>query len=362
VKGHDKPVDFSVVVSKTEEDFHFPLSAAPELVRIDPDYTLLAKLDFQTPPDMLKRQLKSDMIGRLLAVQLLAKKKDAETVKQLAEVVNGDAFHAVRSEAAKALKTISTPEARTALAQSLHQEDARTRQAVVEALSAFPHPEAQEALWKQAQIEKNPLVLAAIIKTWGSRPGDAKVAVELRKHLAASSYHQAVASAAIAALRAQDDASAVTAVLEKLGRDGLDFPSIALSQAFDAVAFLSRNDKDREPTRTFLVNYLNHPRKEVRVAAAKALGTLRDPKSLAVLQPVANTMKHFKDPVREAAEKSIQAIEAEQTKAQELKDVWSKLQELEKKSEEMNRQLEKSGKKPETPKGEGGAPAKGGKK
>ncbi len=152
VKGLEKPVDFTVEVSKAGEDFQFPLPAAPELVRIDPEFTLLAKIDFQPPPEMLKRQLKSDVIGRLLAVQLLAKKKDAATVTQLAEVLNGDAFHAVRSEAAGALKTIATPEARAALARSLKQEDARVRLSVVEALAAFPHPEAQEALWTQSHV------------------------------------------------------------------------------------------------------------------------------------------------------------------------------------------------------------------
>ncbi|MCE9518767.1 MAG: HEAT repeat domain-containing protein, partial [Verrucomicrobia bacterium] len=348
VKGQDKPTEFSVIVSKAEEDFHFPLNAAPELLRVDPDYTLLAKIDFQPPPDMLQRQLKSDVIGRLLAVQFLATKKDAESVKQLADVLNGDAFHAVRSEAAKALKIIATPEARAALVQSMKQEDARVRLSVVSALSAFPHFAAQEALWNQSQLEKNPLILAAIIKTWGARPGDAKVAEALRLQLASSSYNQSIASAAISALKAQDDASAVPAILQRLQRDGLDFPSFMLAQAFDAVAFLARNDKDRDPVRAFLVRYLTHPREELRVAAVKGLGTLRDPKSLAVLQPLTTKLKLFKDPVREAAEKSIQALEADQTKTQELKDVWSKLQELQQKSEEMQKQIEKAGKKPET--------------
>ncbi len=103
----------------------------------------------------------------------------------------------------------------------------------------------------------------------------------------------------------------------------------------DALAFLARHEKDREPVRAFLIGYLNHPREELRVSAAKGLGTLLDPKSLAVLQPLAATSKVYIDPVRDAAERSIQSLEAEQTKPQELKDVWSKLQDLQKKTEEM---------------------------
>ncbi len=201
-------------------------------------------------------------------------------------------------------------------------------------------------------------MLAAIIKTWGARPGDAKVSAALRTHLASTSHHQAVASAAIGALRAQDDATAVPAILERLRRDSLGFSSFQLAQAFDAVAFLARNDKDRESVRVFLTERLNHPREDLRVGAAKALGTLRDPKSLAVLQPLTTRLKLSRDPVREAAEKSIAALEADQTKSQELKDVWSKLQDLQKKSEEMQRQIEKAGRKPETAKAGAGNQAK----
>jgi aminopeptidase N len=346
VKEEENPRDFNVVLDKAEEDFNFSLPAAPELLRVDPEYTLLAKIDFQPPPEMLKRQLKSDVIGRMLAVQQMSKKKNAESVKLLDEALNGDAFHAVRSEAAKALKTMATPEARTALVHSTKQDDARVRLAVVEALAAFVQTDAQDALWKLAESEKNPLILGAVIKTWGARPGDPKVAGALRRQLASSSHHQTVASAAISALRAQDDATAVPAILERLKRDGLDFSSYMLAQAFDVLAFLARNDTDRNAPRDFLTGYLGHPRESLRVAAAKALGTLHDPKAIAVLEPLTQTIKLFKDPVREAAEKSVQALEAERTKKEELKDVWSKLQDLQKKTEEMQREIDKAGKRP----------------
>ncbi|HSJ01516.1 MAG TPA: M1 family metallopeptidase, partial [Verrucomicrobium sp.] len=53
IPGNDKAVDFTASVSKAEEDFYFPLPAAPELVRLDAEYTLLAKLEFTPPADML---------------------------------------------------------------------------------------------------------------------------------------------------------------------------------------------------------------------------------------------------------------------------------------------------------------------
>ena len=355
VKGQDKPLDFKVTAGKAEEDFFFPLPATPELVRVDPDYTLLAKIEFQPPPEMLKRQLSADVIGRMLAVQSLGNKKDAASAELLKHALNGDKFHGVRSEAAKALKKMNTPEARAALAQSLNQPDARVRRDVVESLAAFPHPEAWQALWKQSQAEKNPGVLAAIIQTWGARAGDNDVSAALRKFLATKSYHSAIAAAAITTLRAQDDSAAVPEILQQLPgiMPGLDAREKA--QAFDALAFLARDARhpNRDEVLAVLAQQLNSHEEKLRAAAAKSLGTLRNLKALALLQPLVAVEKPYNDPVRAAAEKSIQAVEAEQTKPQEFKDVWTKMQELQKKTEELEKQLGKLGKKaaPEKPTG-----------
>lgn len=332
--------DFTVTVSRAAEDFYFPLSAQPGLVRIDPDFTVLAKIDFSPPPEMLKRQLKSDVIGRLLAVNKLGDRKDAESIRMLGEVLNGDAFHGVRAEAAKSLKRINLPAARSVLTASLRQNDARVRREVVEALAACHDPEASTALDNLAQTEGNPEVLAAIISSWSSRPGDARVSETLRGHVASSSYWNAAAVAAITALRAQDDASVVPVVLKRLETAASGFRTRDLAAAMDALAFLARDHRDREEVRRFLAGFLGGPREELRVAAAKALGTLRDPRSIALLQPLTEVPKPFNDPVRSAAEKALQDLQALLAGPQELKNVWETLQALQKKTDAMTLELE----------------------
>ena len=44
-------VDRPIRVAQKQEDFYFPLAAAPERARVDPDYTLLAKIKFSVPPE-----------------------------------------------------------------------------------------------------------------------------------------------------------------------------------------------------------------------------------------------------------------------------------------------------------------------
>lgn len=336
----DKPTNFTAKITQAEEDFYFPVDAAPELVRIDPDYTVLAKINFTPSNDMLKRQLKSDTIGRMLAAQKLGERKDAETIALLKTTLNGDAFHAVRSEAAKALKKIGSDEARAVLATSLNQPDARARKEVVDALAAFHHDEARTALMKHAQTEKNPVILAAIIKTWGARPGDAAVSAALKKHLASTTYNEEIADAAIAALRAQDDASLVPAILARLQQNTANFESRSYADNLDALAFLARNDKDRSPVRGFLVTQLNHPKPDVRYGAAKALGTLKDPAAIAVLEPLALVAKPYVDPFRDAVAKSLESLQASLDAPAETKTIWQRLDELQRKDTELRKQID----------------------
>ena len=236
VAGQKEPLRFTMDVSKEVEDFHFVVPAQPELVRIDPDFTVLTKVSFTPPGPMLDKQLQSDVIGRLLAVRTLTDKN----IDKLAKILREDPFHAVRSEAAKALGKIAEPEARAALiAGSVNQPQAQTRKAVVQALAALNTAESRETLWKMSQAEKNPEILTAIIETWGARPGEPQIAEALRTHLRGSSFNSTLQLAAIKSLRAQDDESAVADVLARLqaphdlrGRDaGTAFDALPSSHA-----------------------------------------------------------------------------------------------------------------------------------
>ncbi len=338
IPGQKELLRVKADVSKEVEDFYFPLPAQPELVRIDPEYTLLAKAAFTPAGPMLDKQLQSDVLGRLLAISTL----DGKHIDKLGKALREDAFYAVRAEAAKALAKIAEPEARAALiAGSSNQPDARVRRTIVQSLAALNTAESQETLWKMAQSEKNPDILASIIETWGARPGDASVAKALRTHLSGTSYNSALQLAAIKALRAQDDESAVPDLLARLqtlndlrGRDA--------GIAFDTVAFLARRptNTQRDAVRKFLSTKLTDPRPSWRLASTKALGTLRDPKALAVLEPLLAGGNSRIDPVREATAKSVQDIRAGLESPTDLKKLWDRVQQLQKQAEEQQKELE----------------------
>jgi aminopeptidase N len=338
IAGQKQPLHFKADVSKEVEDFYFPLPAQPELVRIDPDYTVLAKISFTPPGAMLDKQLQADIIGRLLAIGTL----DEKHIDKLGKALQADDFYAVRSEAAKALAKIAEPEARAALITgSKDQPDARVRKAVVQALAALNTPEAETTLWQMAQSEKNPDILASIIETWGAQPGELAIAKALRTHLAGTSYSNTIQLAVIKSLRAQDDESAVPEVLARLQTLD-DLRSRDVGTAFDALAFLARRPTNthRDAVREFLIAKLTDPRHGWRVASAKALGTLRDPKALAVLEPMLGGGTDHLDPVREAAAKSVQDIRAGLESPTDLKKLWDRVQQLQKQAEEQQKELE----------------------
>jgi aminopeptidase N len=338
VSGQQGLLRFKADVSKDVEDFYFPLPAQPELVRIDPDYTVLAKIAYTPTGPMLDKHLQSDVIGRLLAIGTLNEKH----IDKLGKVLREDAFYAVRAEAAKSLAKIAEPSARAALiAGSSNQPDARVRRAIVQALAALNTTDSLETLWQMAQSEKNPDILASIIETWGARPGDAAVSAALRTHLRSTSFNSALQLAAIKALRAQDDESAVPDVLARL-QSLNDLRGREVGTAFDALAFLARRptNAQREAVRAFLTAKLTDSRYAWRVASAKALGTLRDPRALAVLEPLLAISNDRIDPVREAAAKAVQDIRASLESPADLKKLWDRMQQLQKQAEEQQGELD----------------------
>ena len=337
-------VDRTVEIARAEEDFYIPLAAQPELLRVDPDYTVLARVSFTPPNEMLKRQLDSDVIGRLLAVKLLADRKDDDAVKMLAGVLAGDASHAVRQEAIDALRKIDTPPARRALVEAPSQQDARVRLALVGALDERIEPEAAAALSAMAAQERNPEVLGRIVAAMADQPG-----TDVRQWLGHTSFRDDVATSVIEALRARDERSAVDAVIARLKAQTPGFSSRDLGQALDTVAFLARRQPDRSGPLAFLTGYLQDPRETVRTSAARALGTLGDARARSVLAPLTTLSRPFIDPVRDAADKALAKLDSEDSSTGEVQSLLRKMQELQRRTDELQQKLEKLEKRPLAP-------------
>ncbi|MEE2735216.1 MAG: M1 family aminopeptidase [Verrucomicrobiota bacterium] len=280
----DKTELRTIEISREREDFYLTLGAAPGVVRFDPEVTVLAKVNFEPNEKMLLAQLadQSDVIGRLLAVQQLGKKKNKVALEHLGKVLREDPFFAVRQAAADGLAAMRTPESFTALQDALDQPDARVRQSVVSGLTKFYSDEAYNALKGIADREANPAIRAVAIGGIGAyaRP-------ELRPYLVgllpANSYQNRLAGEAIAAMRKQDDAFYVEPLLRHLQKSEATFPSRGFAQALRTLAYLTRHEDNKDAVRDFLLGHVDHLKDSVATAAMGALGELRDSRAIPVL-------------------------------------------------------------------------------
>lgn len=330
--------DHEVVINEKQHDFYFSLSEAPEGVRFDPEYGLLAKLTFNKPRAMLYKQLTdtTDVIGRLMAVASLKSKKDQKTVEKLKAALNGDPFYGVRIEASAALRTIHTPSAFDALTASINQQDARVRRQVVRDLARFYRRESLTATKKIIATEKNPDILTEAIRNLGKYP-NSSTRKTLLKYLNSESYRHRLAYSAIQAIRTLDDPDYISALQKTLTTQQKTFTSGAFGRSLDALAYLARNEDDRKKQRLFLAKYLEDDRKTVRRWAVTALGTLRDPAAIPLISTFVGAGK---DAVEKAAESALKSLRENQKGSAEVKDLRNEVLKLKEKNEKMETDLE----------------------
>jgi aminopeptidase N len=356
-KSKSGTVNHTVIVREKEEDFYCALAEAPEIVRIDPELTVLARITFRLSNPMLNAQLadKTDMLGRLLAVEQLGQKKDRESVAKLKQVLNGDAFHGVRAKASEMLRTIHTDEALEALLDSTKQSDARVRYQVSSDIAGFYHPTAFDAAKKTLASEKNPAIQAQAIRALGAY-AKPEVRETLLKYLNTPSYRERLAQSALGTMRAQDDAGYITPVREMLAKRQAELPTAVLASGLDTLAFLARHEEKKDAVREFLTGHVNSLKDAVQIAAINALGTLDDPKAIVVLEKF--TGAATESPERLAAEKAIAALNASRKPGENLRELRNEVMELQKNDRDLRKQLDDLKKKLEAK----DAPPTGGKK
>ena len=332
-------VDRQVIVKEKSEDFYFRLPQAPEMVRIDPELAVLAKINFRPPNPMLNAQLgdDSDVVGRLLAIEQFQSRQDHEAVAKLKELLNHDRFYGVRVEASAALRAIHTSEALEALLASTHQSDARVRRAVLADLGHFFSEAAFAEILRAVKEEKNPDIIAETLGALAACPKP-EVRDILLTHLHSTSYKERLVGAAMRTMRARQDPANVGPLLETMQRREKKFPSPVLAIGLDALARLARWETNRDTIRDLITQHTTDLRRPVRLAALNALGTLEDPRALPVLDTFASAAKD--SPERQAAERAIETIRAARKGPVELGDLRKEVLDLQKENRDLRRQFD----------------------
>lgn len=333
-------VDHDITIDRAEHEFFFPLDKQPTIVRFDPEYTVLANLTFDKTEKLLLAQIENDedMIGRILAVEGLGKKKTKKGIAALKRVLNNDPFFGVRIEASKTLRSINNDDAFDVLKDSMQQEDARVRNQVVQDLGKFVRDETGQLLLAVIDDERNPAIRASAIAEFG-RFADADARERLLELLHTDSFNNTIADAAIRAMRTQDDPWYANRLIDSIKKRESAFYGRSMNAALTSVAKLSRSKKNRSKTRRFLTSYLNHPKESTRLAAIRALGELGDLKAEKILEPLADA--DLSERVQQAAEDSLEKIRSGTPPVpQELKTLRKRLDVIEDDYEKLRKDLD----------------------
>jgi aminopeptidase N len=338
-KTKDENIDRQVLVNQREETFYFNLKHAPDAVRIDPELNLLGEIEFDQPEHMLIAQLtdKSDLVGRLEACDALGERKTDKALGQLKAVLSNDVFYGVRIKAAEALVKIHTDAALDALIASTAQTDARARQAVVRAIAKFYGENARDALLKIMQNEHNPAITCDDLEGLGIYHTE-QIRDLLIQELKSNSFQNMLASAAIAAIRSQDDAGYSAKLKETLSEKESSFTSQGLAQGLDTLAYINRNEKNRDDVREFILAYTKNKREKIQVGAIRALGTLEDPKSIAILQTYASASKD--SPPEREARRAISILRSANKPSDNLHDLRQEVIDLQTENRGLKKEFE----------------------
>jgi aminopeptidase N len=324
-------------------------------VRIDPNVSVLARINFRPPGAMLTAQLadQTDMMGRYLAVEQLGERRDHDAITKLKQVLNNDAFYEVRLAASKALRVIHNDESFEALVASMKQPDARVRKQVVADVTSFYRPAAFAQAQNVINTEKNPDIIGTALGALV--PLGTNVRPTLVEFLNSDSWRQHLADTALTSMRAQNDPYYVDPIRDTLQRRKTEWPSRTISISLDTLANLAHEQDTNDAVREVITSFVNDPRQNVQIAALNALGTLGDVRSLPVLERFATAQKT--SPARTTAERSIQTIRAARKSTLEVGDVRREVMELQKQNRELRRDFDALKKKLDAT-----APVKTGKK
>jgi aminopeptidase N len=337
-------LDQVLTVRASSEDFCVAVPWTPEIVRLDPELTVLANIQFDPPTAMLQAQLADpgDMLGRLTAIERLAARGDRTAIPRFKEALNTDPFWGVRVAASRALRALHSDEALEALLASVRQPDARVRRQVIEDIGGFHTQKACAALLDLVQRESNPEIKAVAIRRLGSWR-TAQVRDLLMSVLHSESHRSLLVEAALEALRTHDDSGLIAPLQQRLEQKPVGLPTAVFSRGLETLAWLARNEPNKDALREWLLSQLDQPNERIRLAALRALGTLGDIKAAPVLEKFVATSKA--NPEQAVAQKALHALHQRQAPPAELTALRNELTELQSQTRQLRQELDELKKK-----------------
>jgi aminopeptidase N len=260
----------------------FAVPSAPRSIRWDKGNWLLDLTDFPRPTVMLAYQLAhdDDVVGRVEAIELLAKRTDEAVARRALIAATHDSAHAVRARAVDALRTqAGDPTVAAAIIATTRDADARVRQSALRTLVAV-HSDAASARAREAATSDPSLInRGTALQTLAAL--DPAAALEVAKAaLASDSWLDLSRVHALAALGSIDSPESRPILMRYLGS------GTSRNTRVTAIDALTSRAAGHEAEVAAAIAPLLNVEDDifVRIEAAQALGELKQQSSIAPLE------------------------------------------------------------------------------
>lgn len=331
-KGENFSVDQPLRLDERETTFTIALPGKPQLVLIDPDVELLAKITFDRPQAMVEAMLQTTepLSARLEAAELLGKRQDNRAIELLGKALREDPHYGVRIQASKSLRSIHNDRALQALLAGKEQPDARARLQVVRDIGDFYRDQALSALLSVADTETNPAIVAAALDGLAGHRGESVLST-IQQQLRHQSYEDEICRAALSASRKHRDPAVLESILEVFNGNRLDTNTRAT--ALDTLAVLAAEGPREEDVLNLLLDRAEDPSERIQRAALRALGTLGNEKALPVLE------RYTTGKAKDTAQAAIKAIRDRRPVSPDLQQLREEVQNLRREQQELRDKL-----------------------
>ncbi len=325
----DAPLTRRVAVSKRRTVVVVALEAPPEVLRVDPDGSVLHRLDFDPGAPVLLRQLvASDVRGRIQAGLLLVRHAGRTGVEAIRGAFETERVWGVRVKWAEALGRASSEAALEALLSlSDTHADPKSLFALLRALGKYRDPRVTQVVARRLDAGLPYRAAEAALEALGAQREQAPVE-RLLDAARTPGYGGFVQSGALRALGATRRVDALAPLLEALRPGGA--PNRVRHAAADGLGALAAtlSDRPRERAIEALTDALRDPLPRVQLAAAHALGRARAHGAAAALETLARSLPRQDGSRVRRVLKDLRASASDAARAEELDQLQERLRKL----------------------------------
>jgi aminopeptidase N len=260
----------------------FAVASAPRSIRWDKGNWLLDLTDFPRPTVMLAWQLAhdDDVVGRVEAVDLLARRTDEVIARRALIAATHDPAYAVRSRAVGALRAQpGAPLVADAIIAATRDGDARVRRAALRALVAVHSTSAAARAREAATGDSSLLNRGTALRTLAALDGASAIDV-IKSALGTDSWLDLSRSEAVTALGTIDSPESIPTLMRYIGTGTARNTRVAAIDALTARA--AGHEAQVAAALEPLLNVDDDI--FIRIAAAGALGELKQQSSIAALE------------------------------------------------------------------------------